>query len=524
MRALLMYPDRDFDPDAELPYHAADLVEDLALDQLFAVMAGGDAYLTGVCRPAVLCGLDDVRLIEYRQQVLLDCLQYPDTVRRLYAITTEAHRVHRRIMVSGLRRSPQAVVRHAVDVLEAFVGLLRQLRDTAAAHRQQFRSSGMTTLCAMLASELSDEYLATVHRHLGQLRFPNGVLVESRLGKGNKSTGFTLCSVEQPQGWFRLRPADRPAGLCYRIGKNDEVSAQMRDQLESKCLGATAELLTGFSSNVSRFFQALRCELGFYVGCVNLHGHLTAKGEPVCMPVPAPPGELVLSASGLYDPALSVCLGPARAVGNDLAADGRMLVMVTGANRGGKSTLLRGIGLAQLMMQCGMFVAAAEFRANVCTGVATHFRRGEDSSMTSGKLDEELARMSQLADHLTPGYLALFNESFAATNEREGSQIARDVVGALCDAGIKTVFVTHLFELAQQLYAETAPGSPVSEPIVADPDAVLFLRAQRAPDGQRSFKVVPGTPLETGYGTDLYQQIFGADGPERVGRPAAGGR
>jgi len=62
--------------------------------------------------------------------------------------------------------------------------------------------------------------------------------------------------------------------------------------------------------------------------------------------------------------------------------------MTTGANRGGKSTLLRSVGLAQLMMQCGMFVAASWLRSSVCDSVFTHFRREEDAEMKSGKLDE----------------------------------------------------------------------------------------------------------------------------------------
>ena len=43
--------------------------------------------------------------------------------------------------------------------------------------------------------------------------------------------------------------------------------------------------------------------------------------------------------------------------------------------------------------------------------------------MKSGKLDEELSRMSKVADHIGPGSILLLNESFSATNEREGSEI-----------------------------------------------------------------------------------------------------
>jgi DNA mismatch repair ATPase MutS len=197
-------------------------------------------------------------------------------------------------------------------------------------------------------------------------------------------------------------------------------------------------------------------------------------------------------------------------VGNDVDADGRRVLMVTGANRGGKSTFLRSLGQAQLMMQAGMFVAAHSFRAEAVAGIFTHFKRGEDVSMRGGKLDEELARMSAIVDQLRRGSLVLFNESFASTNEREGSEIARQIVTALLESGVKLVYVTHLFDLAQGLYRTHARDA-------------LFLRAQRLADGRRTFRLLPGEPAPTSHGEDLYQRIFG-DGctDQPADAPAAG--
>lgn len=107
--------------------------------------------------------------------------------------------------------------------------------------------------------------------------------------------------------------------------------------------------------------------------------------------------------------------------------------VVTGANQGGKSTFLRSVGLAQLMLQCGMFVPAEAFAASVAGGIYTHYRREEDTAMQSEKLDEELARMSAIVDLLRPHDLVLLNESFAATNEREGSEIVRQIIDALVE-------------------------------------------------------------------------------------------
>ena len=205
------------------------------------------------------------------------------------------------------------------------------------------------------------------------------------------------------------------------------------------------------------------------------------------------------SATDLYDPCLALVAG-ARVVGNEVAADGKHLVLITGANRGGKSTFLRSIGLAQLMMQSGMFVAASAFRATVHDRLLTHFKREEDAEMRSGKLDEELGRMRRIVDLVTPGSLVLLNESFASTNEREGSQIARQIVRALLDSGINVCYVTHLHDLAVGFRDQGRPD-------------VLFLRAERTADGRRTFRVVEGEPLATSHGGDLYRRVFGTELP-----------
>jgi len=185
-----------------------------------------------------------------------------------------------------------------------------------------------------------------------------------------------------------------------------------------------------------------------------------------------------------------------RVVGNDVNADNKDLIIITGANQGGKTTFLRSIGLSQLMMQCGMFVPAESFSSNICDGLFTHYKREEDTTMKSGKLDEELGRMNNIVDNITPNSMLLFNESFAATNEREGSEIARQITSALLENGIKVFFVTHLYEFAHNFYDKKMEN-------------VIFLRAERQSDGRRTFKLIEGEPLQTSYGEDLYNNIFG---------------
>lgn len=89
------------------------------------------------------------------------------------------------------------------------------------------------------------------------------------------------------------------------------------------------------------------------------------------------------------------------------------------------------------MMQTGMFVSAECYSADLCRQIFTHYKCEEDSHMVSGKLDEELRRMSDIVDALQRDDLVLFNESFSATNSREGAEIIRGVVTALAESNVK---------------------------------------------------------------------------------------
>jgi DNA mismatch repair ATPase MutS len=105
--------------------------------------------------------------------------------------------------------------------------------------------------------------------------------------------------------------------------------------------------------------------------------------------------------------------------------------------------------------------------------------------------------MSEIIDRAAPNSIVLFNESFAATNEREGSEIARQITTALVGCGVKVFFVTHLYEFSFRL-RETMPDT-------------MFLNAERRSDGTRTFRIVAGEPSETSHGRDLYARVFGSE-------------
>jgi len=487
-----MHADKDFDLTSDLPAQEQALTGDLEVETLVGAMAAGDALIYEVARRALLLSLRDPDEIAYRQQVLTDCLEHPEVVRDLYGLAGDALKAEKSVWGSLLRDSPRSLLGNSVQKMELFVDFLRRLRQMTDEHSGKFHSQGFTSFFAILRAELDEPYFALIENHLKTLKFKAGVLMSARLTTGNKGTGYTL--RQQREQSLLGRMFDR-SGYSFTIADRDESGFRAVSALEERGVNLVANALAQAVEHVHSFFTMLRVEIGFYLGCVNLAERLADLGEPTALPVPVPAGELALSARGLYDVCLRLTTSEP-VVGNDADADQKSLVMITGANQGGKSTFLRSVGLAQLMTQAGMFVGARSLRVNVTQGVFTHYKREEDETLESGKLDEELARMSEIADRISSNCLLLCNESFAATNEREGSEIARQVLTALLEADVKVLFVTHMFDLASSFHRRGLASA-------------LFLRAERGSDGARPFKIAEGEPLPTSYGEDSYRKVFG---------------
>jgi MutS domain V len=500
MKVHLLYRDRDFDWAAGLPAGHENLIQDLELTTLLDAMAAGDKFLYGVSVKVLLASLQDPEAIRYRQRVLADCLDQPGVIRELYEVAASALEDKRHLWggYGSAYQNASSNLAGAVGYLNGYVTRLRQLRRIVDGHAAGFQSDGMRTLAATLQRELTDQYFEEISYHLSQLRFRGGELISAELDRDNSGSNFVLRAPgDRGRRWAeRLGLAPRSA-YSFTVAPRDEAGAQILSDLSSRGVNLVANAAAQSADHIGSYFTMLRAELGFYVSCLNLAERLAAKPVQVTVtvPDPAPASPAAFSCAGLRDACLELRTdGPV--VGNDVQADERPLVIITGANSGGKSTFLRSAGVAQLMMQCGLFVTAGSYRANVTHGIFTHFIREEDAAMTSGRLDDELRRMSAIASWIGPHSLMLFNESFAGTNEREGAEIGYQIVRALLDAHITVFFVTHRFELADRLrrqYAESA----------------LFLRAERQSDGRRSYKLAVKDPLPTSYGEDLYYRLGG---------------
>lgn len=265
------------------------------------------------------------------------------------------------------------------------------------------------------------------------------------------------------------------------------------EKLRDAAVSYVLHYFDDFLSDKEEFFKRLRFQSAFYTCGAWLYRSLQSYGVDMCLPE-------VVERKDLYFEKLtelSLCLHTkSTPTGNDLDSMDKWLLVVTGANQGGKSTYLRSIGIAQMFMQAGLFVTAARFKSGLYHNIFTHFTRREDSAMNSGRLVEELQRMDTIMHSITKDSILFLNESFATTTEKEGSVIAWDISKALYESGIRVLTVTHLLEYAKKCYE-------------AKLDHAVFLSAERKESGERTYRIKVSEPEMTSYGLDLYETMIG---------------
>ena len=229
-------------------------------------------------------------------------------------------------------------------------------------------------------------------------------------------------------------------------------------------------------------------ELVFYTRWAEYIGKCREAGWKFCTPEvrESPEGAACAEASGFYNLKLISAEKPENVVANDLAFDREKRVYIlTGANRGGKTTITQAAGQLFLLAQSGISVPAERFVFDPADQVLTHFPADEDKTLDLGRLGEECRRFRELYGKSTGKSVILLNETFSTTSFEEGYFIAVDAVKAILRRNTRTIYNTHMHKLAKELDSEIntddLPGKAVS--LVAE-----------TRDGKNSFRVTIAPP------------------------------
>jgi len=137
-------------------------------------------------------------------------------------------------------------------------------------------------------------------------------------------------------------------------------------------------------------------------------------------------------------------------VPNDLVVGPGEIVIVTGPNMAGKSTVLRQVALITLMAQAGSFVPARRARLGAADRVFARIGAQDDLALGRSTFMVEMVETARILHHATERSLVVLDELGRGTSTYDGMALAWAVVEALHDAmpaGSRTLFATHYHEL-----------------------------------------------------------------------------
>ncbi len=317
------------------------------------------------------------------------------------------------------------------------------------------------------------------------------------------------------------------AGLTEKAERLERTAAFVRNPLLGMSMASvpgndggavTRQLDAAATTMVSRLTRRLREMLGkymnisvkniadlipelvFYTRWAEYIEKQRAKGWRFCKPEAEDPeeGSAGMNAEGFYNLKLIGSEQPDRVVTNSLVFDrAHRAYVLTGANRGGKTTLTQAAGQLFLLAQSGVYVPADRFRFTPADRVLTHFPADEDKTLDLGRLGEECSRFREIFAGCGPQSLLLLNETFSTTSFEEGYYIAVDAVKALLHRDARVIYNTHMHKLAYDLDTE------VNLPVIRGRAWSLTARSE---DGKPSFKVRVAPPEGQSYARNIAEK------------------
>ncbi len=180
-------------------------------------------------------------------------------------------------------------------------------------------------------------------------------------------------------------------------------------------------------------------------------------------------------------------------VPNDIQtnADDAQIILITGPNMSGKSTIMRQTALIALMAQMGSFVPAEKARIGIVDRIFTRIGAQDDLATGQSTFMVEMVETANILRNATRKSLVVLDEIGRGTSTYDGLAIARAVVEYLHQhprCGARTLFATHYHELVE-LAAIYPNVRPFSIAVTEENGAVVFLRRLIAGGADRSYGV-----------------------------------
>jgi DNA mismatch repair protein MutS len=492
-------------------------------------------------------------VIRYRQDVLDDLRRDSRLAARLGAVLPTLAELGRGGEPPASQREDDwgilKLTRRLAD-LALYVRAVADLRGALA--EAEPRSAGLRSLAAELAAEAASPEFAALEQELPEMRERvrqgESITIAINLKPSWEPESAAILSIgphvpgpaslvdrlfhgHQPAEARALTPLRR-AEPVQLTNPDNALFRDLRTLLEATA-GPAVTALERYRALSAAKLAHLEPEIAFYLQAAALAARLAEAGLPLCRPEIAPPAERSTHVASGYNLALALRLmeargaGPQRIVPSDIVFDGEggRVWILTGPNRGGKTTFIRAVGLAHVLFSAGLPVPGRAARISPVDMIHTHFLAPETAKPGEGRLDEEAERLAEIFSEATPHSLLLLNEVLAGTSQVEALALAVDAVRGLRLLGARCIYATHLHDLAAAAdrINESVPGadSPVASLVAgiqegdADPGPEpIEIRRRGDPEGAAGEEAVPD-PADRGEG-EIRPTFHIVPGPPRM--------
>jgi DNA mismatch repair protein MutS len=217
---------------------------------------------------------------------------------------------------------------------------------------------------------------------------------------------------------------------------------------------------------------------------------------------PALADEPVLAVVEGRHPVLDQTLPAGTFVPNDVSAGGPhgTLLLITGPNMAGKSTILRQTALIALLAQVGSFVPAKAAKVGLVDRIFTRVGASDDLARARSTFMVEMTESANILNNATPRSLVILDELGRGTSTYDGISLAWAITEYLHDrSGCRTLFATHYHELAE--LADKLPNLRNHNVLVHEgEDGIVFLHKIAAGSADKSYGIhvaeLAGVPAE----------------------------
>ncbi len=306
-------------------------------------------------------------------------------------------------------------------------------------------------------------YIEVTKTHLDKI--PDDYRRKQTVANAERFVTEPLKALEEKVAHAEARHKEREAGLFAAL--IDELQGHVATLLDAAEAAAEIDLVAGFAE-VSAARRYVRPVLG------------PKEQRRLCLEQARHPvvEQALLDDGERYVPA-----------DLELSADERQLVIVTGPNMGGKSTLMRKVALCQVMAQVGCFVPAA--RAELSLVDRVFARVGASDNLAEGRSTfmVEMEETAHILRHASAHSLVILDEIGRGTATFDGLSIAWAVAEHVHDeVRARTLFATHYHELCE-LAAHRPRVKNIHVVVKEWNDEIIFTRTVKEGGAERSYGI-----------------------------------